>query len=152
MIIYTKVQMPSTVTYILSQYVKLSFYLLSVCLLDIECGFTVFELSSCSSQCNGPTYVGNGIVCGLDSDYDGFPDVGLDCNLQPDCIAVCVEHIVLVNVTYIIQDNCPTIYSSITDRSTEQQDVSFCTESSNTVGMCVDALCTFSQCFYFLYV
>ncbi|XP_065910282.1 uncharacterized protein [Dysidea avara] len=67
-------------------------------------------------QCNYPTYVGNGIVCGLDSDYDGFPDVGLDCTLQPNCTA----------------DNCPTIYS-VTDSSTQQQDVSFCTESNETV-------------------
>jgi len=25
-------------------------------------------------QCNDPTYVGDGRVCGLDSDSDGFPD------------------------------------------------------------------------------
>ena len=35
-------------------------------------------------QCNSPTYVGDGSVCGLDSDSDGFPDVGLDCD-QPQC-------------------------------------------------------------------
>ena len=38
-------------------------------------------------QCNSPTYVGNGNVCGLDSDSDGFPDVGLDCD-QPQCVQV----------------------------------------------------------------
>ena len=27
-----------------------------------------------------PTYVGDGRVCGLDSDSDGFPDEGLDCD------------------------------------------------------------------------
>ena len=38
-------------------------------------------------QCNSPTYVGDGSVCGLDSDSDGFPDVGLDCD-QPQCVQV----------------------------------------------------------------
>ena len=33
-------------------------------------------------QCNDPTFVGNGLVCGLDSDSDGFPDVELDCELS----------------------------------------------------------------------
>ena len=31
-------------------------------------------------QCNSSAYAGDGNVCGLDSDGDGFPDVGLDCN------------------------------------------------------------------------
>ena len=35
-------------------------------------------------QCNSPTFVGDGHVCGLDSDSDGFPDVGLDCD-EPSC-------------------------------------------------------------------
>ena len=26
-----------------------------------------------------PTYAGNGIRCGLDSDSDGYPDVQLNC-------------------------------------------------------------------------
>ena len=34
-----------------------------------------------------PTYVGDGRVCGLDSDSDGLPDEGLDCN-QPFCTKV----------------------------------------------------------------
>jgi len=38
-------------------------------------------------QCNNDTYVGDGNVCGLDSDSDGFPDVGLDCD-QPQCVQV----------------------------------------------------------------
>jgi len=38
-------------------------------------------------QCNSPTYVGDGRVCGLDSDSDGFPDVRLDCD-QPKCVQV----------------------------------------------------------------
>ena len=33
-------------------------------------------------QCNAPTFVGNGVTCGLDSDSDGFPDVELDCELS----------------------------------------------------------------------
>ena len=38
-------------------------------------------------QCNTPTFVGGDSVCGLDSDNDGFPDVGLDCD-EPSCEAV----------------------------------------------------------------
>ena len=40
-------------------------------------------------QCNSPTYVGDGKVCGVDSDYDGFPDVNLNCNIVPSCEGVC---------------------------------------------------------------
>ena len=35
-----------------------------------------------------PTYIGDGRVCGLDSDSDGFPDEGLDCD-EPFCAKVC---------------------------------------------------------------
>ena len=38
-------------------------------------------------QCNSPTFVGNGSVCGLDSDGDKYPDVKLDCD-GPRCEAV----------------------------------------------------------------
>ncbi|XP_065911114.1 adhesion G protein-coupled receptor L3-like [Dysidea avara] len=55
--------------------------------------------SSCCA-CNTPTFVGDGHVCGLDSDSDGFPDVGLDCD-EPSCI----------------QDICPDVYSIGTQRS-----------------------------------
>lgn len=30
-------------------------------------------------QCTTPTYAGNGVTCGLDSDSDGYPDVQLNC-------------------------------------------------------------------------
>jgi len=40
-------------------------------------------------------YAGNGFMCGLDSDLDGFPDVELDCD-DPQCK----------------QDNCPTTPNS----------------------------------------
>ena len=33
-------------------------------------------------QCNNPLFVGNGDVCGLDSDGDGFPDAELKCDDQ----------------------------------------------------------------------
>ena len=33
-------------------------------------------------QCNVPTFIGNGTVCGLDTDSDGFPDVKLDCSVE----------------------------------------------------------------------
>ena len=36
-------------------------------------------------QCNSPTYVGDGTVCGIDTDYDGFPDVNLNCDIAPFC-------------------------------------------------------------------
>ena len=39
-------------------------------------------------QCNSPTFAGDGTVCALDSDSDGFPDVGLDCN-KSCCKKVC---------------------------------------------------------------
>ncbi|XP_065903440.1 uncharacterized protein [Dysidea avara] len=60
----------------------------------------------CSSQsctCNSPTYVGDGSVCGLDSDSDGFPDVGLDC-VQPQCE----------------EDLCPDTYS-VTSNGVQSQ-------------------------------
>ncbi|XP_065903442.1 adhesion G protein-coupled receptor L4-like [Dysidea avara] len=63
--------------------------------------------SSQSCRCNSPTYVGDGNVCGLDSDSDGFPDVGLGCD-QSQCV----------------QDLCPDIYSVT---SSGEQSVSFCT-------------------------
>ena len=37
-----------------------------------------------------PTYVGDGRVCGLDSDKDGFPDESLDCS-EPFCSKVCTK-------------------------------------------------------------
>ena len=41
-------------------------------------------------QCYTPTFVGNGSLCGLDTDFDGFPDVKLDCSVeQRSCEAVC---------------------------------------------------------------
>ena len=41
-------------------------------------------------QCNVPTFVGNGSLCGLDTDTDGFPDVQLDCSVeQSSCEQVC---------------------------------------------------------------
>ena len=41
-------------------------------------------------QCNVPTFVGNGSLCGLDTDSDGFPDVQLNCSVeQPSCEQVC---------------------------------------------------------------
>jgi len=41
------------------------------------------------SQCNNPTYVGDGKVCGIDSDYDEFPDMNLNCDIIPSCEEVC---------------------------------------------------------------
>ena len=45
------------------------------------------------SQCNTPTFVGNELVCGLDSDSDGFPDVELNCD-DPSCqrVSECYIH------------------------------------------------------------
>ena len=41
-------------------------------------------------QCNTPTFVGNGSLCGLDTDFDGFPDVKLNCSVeQSSCTGVC---------------------------------------------------------------
>ena len=51
---------------------KVSYYFISLYLISVIL------------QCNNLTYVGDGNVCGLDSDSDGFPDVGLDCDL-PQC-------------------------------------------------------------------
>ena len=31
-------------------------------------------------------------MCGLDSDGDGFPDVGLECD-QPRCVQVAIKHV-----------------------------------------------------------
>ena len=42
-------------------------------------------------QCNAPTFVGNGLVCGLDTDSDGFPDVDLSCD-EPSCERVIKIH------------------------------------------------------------
>ena len=47
-------------------------------------------------QCNSPTFVGDGRVCGLDTDYDGFPDIGLSCDEQPSCQEVCYYCYILV--------------------------------------------------------
>ena len=33
-------------------------------------------------QCTNGSYTGNGTLCGLDSDSDGFPDGQLDCGDQ----------------------------------------------------------------------
>ena len=49
--------------------------------------FISLHLIYVNLQCNSPTYAGDGNVCGLDSDSDGFPDVGLDCD-QPQCVQV----------------------------------------------------------------
>ena len=45
-------------------------------------------------KCN-PGYAGNGVICGSDSDSDGFPDIGLNCN-EPSCL----------------MDNCPDFPNS----------------------------------------
>ena len=39
-------------------------------LVVIDCYICIYD----KLQCNDPTYVGDGRVCGLDSDNDGFPD------------------------------------------------------------------------------
>ena len=44
--------------------------------------------------CN-PGYAGNGVICGSDSDSDGFPDIGLNCN-EPS----------------FLMDNCPDFPNS----------------------------------------
>ncbi|XP_065910088.1 uncharacterized protein [Dysidea avara] len=69
-------------------------------------------------RCNSPTYVGDGKVCGVDSDYDGFPDVNLNCNIVPSCEG----------------DLCPDIYSTISGSNGKQQDASFCSQAVNTNG------------------
>ena len=49
-----------------------------------------------------PTYIGNGKVCGLDSDSDGFPDEGLDCD-ETFCAKVWIElsHIIVLMQLHI---------------------------------------------------
>ena len=44
--------------------------------------------TSLQLQCTEDTYTGNGILCGVDSDSDGFPDGQLDCTDQR-CEQVC---------------------------------------------------------------
>jgi len=41
------------------------------------------------TQCIAP-FVGNGMVCGRDSDGDGFPDMKLDCD-DPQCQQVLID-------------------------------------------------------------
>ncbi|XP_065911152.1 adhesion G protein-coupled receptor L4-like [Dysidea avara] len=69
-------------------------------------------------SCNNPTYVGDGKVCGIDTDYDGFPDVNLNCDIAPFCE----------------EDLCPDIYSTISGSSGTQQDASFCSQTVNATG------------------
>ncbi|XP_065903420.1 uncharacterized protein [Dysidea avara] len=61
-----------------------------------------------SCMCNSPTFAGDGNVCGLDSDSDGFPDVDLGCD-EPTCD----------------QDKCLDVFSIDSDGT--QSDV-FCKE------------------------
>ena len=44
-----------------------------------------------------PTYAGDGRVCGLDSDSDGFPDEGLNCS-QPFCSKVRMNSMNTANI------------------------------------------------------
>ena len=49
-------------------------------------------------QCNSPTYAGDGNICAMDTDYDGFPDVNLNCDLVPSCEGVCKKHLIVFSV------------------------------------------------------
>ena len=74
-------------------------------------------------QCNMPTYVGDGRVCGLDSDSDGFPE-GLNCSQRFFSKVWILTSHVFYCLFYKLQDLCPDIYSVL--ESGEQSD-SFCT-------------------------
>jgi syndecan 4 len=61
---------------------------------DPACDVNASENESGICVCN-PGYTGNGLLCGIDTDSDGYPDLDLDCN-DPSC------H----------QDNCPNFPNS----------------------------------------
>ena len=83
-------------------------------------------------QCNKPTYIGDGRVCGLDSDSDGFPDEGLDCS-QYFCSKVLqmfFYYTMYVRMSILkFQDLCPDIYSVLEN---DMQSITFCTEQTIT--------------------
>ncbi|XP_065894114.1 uncharacterized protein [Dysidea avara] len=64
-------------------------------------------------ECNTPTYTGNEVRCGLDSDSDGYPDVQLGC-IEPQCE----------------MDVCPLIYNS--DGNTDEP----CTLDQQSDAVC----------------
>lgn len=52
-------------------------------------------------------FAGNGKLCGLDSDGDGYPDMGLKCDDQ-QCqqVAVCIT----VSIVQLLTDTCVHIF------------------------------------------
>ena len=59
-----------------------------------ECDVNASESETGICFCN-PGYAGNGLLCGIDTDSDGFPDLDLDCT------AASCHH-----------DNCPNFPNS----------------------------------------
>ena len=60
----------------------------------VECDVNRSESETGICVCN-PGYAGNGLLCGIDTDSDGYPDLNLDCD-DHSC------H----------QDNCPNFPNS----------------------------------------
>ena len=77
-----------------------------------------------SLQCSEP-FVGNGMLCTLDSDYDGFPDIPLpDMSIGPN-VSICSS-----SPVYCRADNCNDIYNP-------DQDLSLCNPQPVPSGGCV---------------
>ena len=70
----------------------------------------VVDVVAIFSQCMYPGYVGNGVTCTVDSDYDGYPDIPLDsCNAATSnekyCIQVMIRNILCVYHTCMLSCN-----------------------------------------------